>query len=378
MVSAHPLPNLMKRRFAKGALWLFLLTFAMHQSCTFVIRDPAFSPPLRQTTTGLYRGVYHVHSSYSHDSRTPLELILKTADEAGLDFIVITDHNNMNGREHAETVSSAGAPLLIFGDEISTWYDGHLGSIGIDTEPQDVGNTQEIVDSIHAQGGFAIPAHPLSKRKPWINWAIQNFDGLEVFCFSDLFYAEGLTFVLKAIFMDPARFLSSVLNTPTENLKLWDRQLLTGRRVAAFGAVDSHIKVWWQEFYAENLLLHFQAVTMYVHANAGEAGAITDALGRGHSFIAFEIRGLANSFRFTARQGEKEFNMGDALTEGVPIEFSVSVPKTADIRFIHNGNLAQQFSGTQTSFKSRGRGYYRIEAYQGGKIWIISNPIYVN
>ena len=319
-----------------------------------------------------------MHTEFSHDCKAPLDLVIETAERAGLDFVIVTDHNNMKAAKAYQAMKKPPHPLLIFGDEISTWYDGHLVVLGIDKEPPDIGDTQEIVNIVHQKGGYAIPAHPFSKRKPWTNWKIENFDGLELFCFSDIFYSEGFKLLPKIIFSPPKAFLKSVLKTPTAALRFWDERLRSGRRLTAFASADAHLKFRWQNFYVENLLLYFQAVTTYVLADELKEEKIVEALGHGKSFIAFEAWGVAQDFSFSASAANKNHGPGDSLGAESPILFTIKVPAEADIRLIHNGEIIAQNTGTVLEYKNQATGYYRVEAYREGELWIASNPIYVS
>ena len=48
--------------------------------------------PANQTNLNTYRGVMHVHSYLSHDSRGTLDDIIPAAKKDGIDFIFLTDH----------------------------------------------------------------------------------------------------------------------------------------------------------------------------------------------------------------------------------------------------------------------------------------------
>ncbi|MBI4367949.1 MAG: PHP domain-containing protein [Candidatus Omnitrophica bacterium] len=352
---------------------LFCLAFS---GCTFIIQNPAFAPP-KSKKPNLFRGVYHVHTQYSHDSKAPLELVMETAQKAGLDFVVVTDHNNMNGANVYQDMNAPKPPLLVFGNEISTWHDGHLGALGIKETPPNTGETAKIVEFIHNQGGYAVPAHPDSKRKPWTNWNIENFDGLEIYSLSDIFYVDTFRLILKAFFFTPKHFLKSVLKTPEPALKLWDSQLLSGRRIAAFGSIDSHLKFRPLGRHIENLLLHFQAVTMYVLADELDEKKMIDALGHGRSFIAFEMRGIAQDFSFTAETNGESAGMGESVSAESAVRLMVKSPQEGTIRLIHNGRTIRETEGTALTYESSEPGFYRVEIDRGGEIWIISNPIYV-
>ncbi len=344
-------------------------------NCTFVIRTP-FSPP-KNKKPNVWRGVYHVHSEFSHDSKASLDYIVKTAKKAGLDFVVVTDHNNIDGKK-AYQPSSTSDPLLIFGTEISTWHDGHLGVIGSPEPPFDVEQTQKIIDIVHRQGGYAIPAHPYSKRKPWTNWEPNDFNGMEIFCFSDFFYEHpAASLIWKAVLLPSRSFLKSVLVVNPKNLERWDQELATGKRMAGFGAVDAHIKFRFKNFIPENYLMAFQSVTMYVSAEDKTEAKIVEALAIGKSFMAFEVFGLADEFSFSAFKENKSYGPGETLTLESPVQLTVKSPKPAHIKLIHNGTVVNENEADALIFKVTEKGYYRVEIYLDGRLWIISNPIYV-
>ena len=57
---------------------------------------PVFSEtePQAMGEPALYRGIYHVHTEFSPDSKASLKNIIETAQKLKLDFVVLTDHNN--------------------------------------------------------------------------------------------------------------------------------------------------------------------------------------------------------------------------------------------------------------------------------------------
>ncbi|OGW84728.1 MAG: hypothetical protein A3C35_00420 [Omnitrophica bacterium RIFCSPHIGHO2_02_FULL_46_11] len=357
--------------------WGRIVFFLILSGCTFAIRTPV--TPVRPTVKPhIFRGVFHAHTQYSHDSKASLDFVIKTARQADLDFVVVTDHNNMNGLEPYRQMKAPDRPLLIFGTEFSTWHEGHLTGIGIKQAPPDIEKTQEVVDLFHKEGGYAVISHPLSRRKPWPTWELKDFDGIEVFTFSDIFYADGIALLPKALFFPPKVFLESVLkNRSFPALQLWSDQLNSGRHIAAYGATDAHLKFEWHGLTIENYLLLFQSVTTYALADELKEEKIIEALGHGKSFIAFEVWGLAQDFTFTASQEGENFKMGDTIPVGVPVTFSVSAPKKAEIRLIRDGRVIETKNVSDLKVQTSQRGVYRVEVYENGTIWIISNPIYV-
>jgi hypothetical protein len=397
----------MTKRFYVHTLpfFTFLLLFS---GCAFVVRTPAVPEPKVQKP-GLLRGVYHVHSEFSHDSKASLDRIVKTARRAGLDFVVVTDHNTLKGAEAYRQRNVSAPPLLIFANEIST-RDGHLTALGVQTEPPSdkVENPKAVVDWIHAEGGYAIVAHPLSPKKPWTNWEVQDYDGIEIYSFADVYYTQEIkSLVMKSIFLPPRLFLKSVIKTPDAYLRLWDEKSRE-RRIPAFASVDAHLRYLYGGFAPENYLLYFQAATMYVlieppstrragfqpeadplrsvaeylpyegRGGKGEGAKIIDSLVKGRSFMAFEARGLAQDFSFTASDGNRVYRIGDSIPPNSELKFRIQSPKRAVIKLVRNGEMVNAVLGTALEAEGRGPGAYRAEVSDGRQPWIISNPIYLD
>lgn len=362
-------------RHKRLLFFLLLIVLIAPAGCTFVIRDPW--PTHRKSEKHLFRGVYHVHSEFSHDSKATLARIHRTAQKTGLDFVVITDHNTIEGRPVYRDLELKSPPLLIFGDELSTTA-GHMVALGIGEDPPDM-PAQQLIDWVHERGGHTVVAHPFSPRKPWSNWQIAGVDAIELFSFPDVYYTQELrTLVPKTIFYTPRQFLKSVLKTPQDALQLWDRLLRKGK-VPMFGAIDAHLRWEWFGFAPENYLLYFQAVTMYVTAPQLAERDIIKALVEGRSFVAFEARGDASRFSFRAEKDGKTYGAGDEVdVKGAALTFLITVPGTADIRLVRDGHAVAQSEGDQLQAEAKDAGVYRAEVYRDGELWIVSNPIYVS
>ena len=362
----------LRHRFQLTALLSGVLLL---NGCALLVRFPAYPVP-QETAPSVFRGVYHVHTNYSHDSKASLAKVIRTARKAGLDFVVITDHNTLAGAKAYQQMKADVLPLLIFGDEISA-PDGHLTAIGIVQHPAPGQSSQEFVDEIHRQGGYAVIAHPTSRKKPWRNWQVKRVNGLEIYDFGHVFYSENKLWVAaKVLFFPPAFFLKSFQKKSFSGLDLW-REQLQGGPVAAFAAVDAHIHWQWWGLTPENYLLAFQSVTMYALANELTPVKITEALGRGRSFIAFETWGIARNFSFLAHTNNENFGSGEKMTAESLITFSVKVPAVGEIRFFHNGKMAKQAVGSELITEAKGAGAYHVEIYRKGELWILANPIYV-
>jgi hypothetical protein len=197
-------------------------------------------------------GVIHVHHAPSHDSDAPFAAVLDAAGEAGLDFVVLTDHADVSepealpGIEHAglHTAANGRRVLVLVGAEFAT-ADGHLLGLDIHHAVPAIGRPgRDVIADIHAQGGFAVVPHPFS-HGGWHDWDA-DFDGLEVQNNASDFtrlYGPLLPVRVLRFAFDPAGQLENLWQRPTRELAKWDELLAAGRRVPGFAGADAHQNV---------------------------------------------------------------------------------------------------------------------------------------
>ena len=108
------------------------------------------------------RGNLHMHTTRS-DGRLSYEDAVARYEQAGYDFIAVTDH-----WVRSETGTTAGGMLLLSGCEYNigeTVQEGvyHIVGVGMERAPaleRTEKSPQRIIDEIRAAGGVAILAHP--------------------------------------------------------------------------------------------------------------------------------------------------------------------------------------------------------------------------
>ena len=355
----------------------FLLLLPLLTSgCAFLLPtknlvfDETVSPPK------YLRGVLHVHSVFSLDSRATLEKILEVAKDAQLDFVIITDHNTVAGKEAYMAVRRPTTPLLIFGNEITT-TDGHLIALGVDETPDFSGNSQELVDWIHKRGGYAIIAHPFSRKRPWMNWELRNVDGIEVYNFGHALYAKNkFQLACTALALWPTPFVVNNIRLPNGVLEFWD-SLLSKGRVAALGAADAHLKFADAPIMRGMFRRAISAVTLYVQSDGLYEKRILENLIHGDSFSVFEGLGSASNFSFEVIASPPSWHSGRVVKTNRTITLSVRAPNAEEIRLICNGQVVKHIQGEALKANHGEPGAYRVEVYRKKKLWIISNPIYV-
>ncbi len=343
----------------------------MDRTQTSIVRPPALPGHESQ-----YRGVFHVHTVYSGDSRITLKEITRAARKTGLDFVIVTDHNSIDASNAYHQSSLPAPPLMIFGVE-NTTFDGHLVTLGPGEVPPQGENPGAVLEWVHSKGGFGILAHPASRKTPWTNPDTQNFDGLEVYNFAhSLFEANKVGLSGKLGALSRKRFLGNFQKRPDNSLDYWDQKLESGK-VAGWGAVDAHIRHKWMGWPFENELLQFESVTMYALAERLETKPILEALAKGKSFMAFECRGLAAGFSFTAQAKAKIYGSGETVLLSDRPVFSIRTPEPATFRLMKRGAMIFEYQGREAAYPVEYGGAYRVEIYRNGGLWILSNPIYV-
>ncbi|MGZ4482857.1 MAG: CehA/McbA family metallohydrolase [Nocardioidaceae bacterium] len=116
------------------------------------------------STAKWYRGDCHLHTVYSDGKRLPAE-VAAGARDAGLDFIVSTEHNTSSS--HGVWGPLAGDDLLIVTGEEITTRNGHVLALGVTPghwidwryRARD-GVFADVADLVHRDGGIVVPAHP--------------------------------------------------------------------------------------------------------------------------------------------------------------------------------------------------------------------------
>jgi predicted metal-dependent phosphoesterase TrpH len=104
----------------------------------------------------------HLHSRVSHDSLNSYEGLLRTAAARGLDRIVVTDHNRIDG---ALRLKEMDPERVIIGEEVKTAEGADIIGIFL-TEPIPKRTpARETCERIRAQGGVVYVPHPFDVRR---------------------------------------------------------------------------------------------------------------------------------------------------------------------------------------------------------------------
>lgn len=103
----------------------------------------------------------HLHSRYSHDSRTSLQELIDRSRECGLDRIALTDHNSVEG---ALELARVAPELGIVGEEAKT-LEGEVIGLFISRRLPPFQRPEQVMDLVHEMGGLTYLPHPLDRYR---------------------------------------------------------------------------------------------------------------------------------------------------------------------------------------------------------------------
>ena len=342
-----------------------------------------------------YIGAIHIHSTFS-DGTGQVPEIAKAAEEIGLDFIILTDHNTLRALDEGYE-KWFGNTLCLVGCEINDKENkNHYLAFGIDETYSTRMSAKNYVKKVKEAGGVGFLAHPHEKRThikehppyPWVEWDTNDFTGIEIWNHMSE-WMENLTEQNKyQAFLHPLR---TIVAPPPETLKLWD-ELNVERTVVGIGGVDAHAhkqnlfgffeveifpyKVLFKSI-RTHILLDSELATENNKQNISRSKkAIYKSLELGNCFVANDYHADSTGFRFYAQTSNKTFQMGESFPFGKDIILNVTVPiKSSEVQIIRNGKCVNKTEDSQIQFNVKHPGAYRVQVYFFGKAWIFSNHI---
>jgi hypothetical protein len=344
----------------------------------------------------------HMHTVYSDGTGLHKD-IANAALQAGLDVVIVTDHNVLVHGPEGYYEDGDKRVLLLVGEEVHNQVKlpqkSHLLAIGVNRDVAAFAeDPQLLINAVRNAGGLAFLAHPNEVAAPsinesaitWDDWQVVGYAGLEIWNG----FSEIKTIVkTKADAVFYAYFPELIAHgADPATLKKWDELLSEGWRVAAIGGSDAHAlklslgplhrTVFPYEFHFSTINTHVLVSEPLTGEVARDKHLIYEALAAGHAFVGYDLPGSTRGFRFTAQGKGGLAWMGDEISSTGGITFQVRLPHSAAIHLIKNGKLIKRWRNHQVAaFIATEPGIYRAEVYRYymGKMrgWIYSNPIYV-
>lgn len=343
----------------------------------------------------LYTGNIHIHSTYS-DGHGTIPEIAAAAKAAGLDFIVITDHNTLGGL--AEEGYRQGV-LTLCGAEVNNDSHHSLALNISQPVPADDHNPQSVIDNIKSQGGLSFIAHPFEQGSPlvmnglhfpWKRWDIAGFTGMEIWNWCSQ-WRDTLRGALQALYvgyLNPAGHMKA----PCQKAVARFDELTRKHPLVAIAGSDNHawpVRRWGGVLYRvifpyayafrtiNNCLLLEEPLSGDFAAAKAQ---VYEALRRGRCFIVNRLLGEPRGISFTAESNGREYQIGERLPVSAATKLVVRCPErpgSTRCLLFHNGLPFKALAGGGASVRLEHPGTYRLEVWKGDKLWIFTNPIYV-
>lgn len=350
----------------------------------------------------------HMHTRYSDGGGTHKD-IAEAALKAGVDIVIVTDHNVLvqDFECYHQGSTKQGTEnrrvLMLIGEEVHDQtrqpQKNHLLVFAAGREMAGFAvKPQRLIDQVQRAGGLSFLAHPYDPElKPfhepdisWVDWDVRGFTGIELWNgFSELksVARSRLDALVYALF--PQLIARGPLPA---TLKKWDELTTRGQKVVAVGGSDAHALRMSMGPLRKTIfpyLFHFRAINTHLLTDRELSGDVIqdrqmvyDALRKGHAFLGYDLPASTRGFRFTAQGKQSQAMMGDDIQLENGVTFQIRVPERMECHLLRNGEVIKNWHGRDicTHITSE-PGVYRVECfinYLGRKRgWIYSNPIYV-
>ncbi|GBU21351.1 hypothetical protein R80B4_01240 [Fibrobacteres bacterium R8-0-B4] len=348
-------------------------------------------------------GCIHLHTTFS-DGGCDYGALIDAAGAANLDYICVTDHDNLGGR-HAgfDGLRENGVFVLVGYEHNDAEHRNHYLAFGVEETAYGLTDPQEYINAIKRMGGIGFLAHPAEKRDyipslppyPWTRWDAEGFDGIEIWNqISDWMERLRGWYSLTRL-ISPNRKLGEA---PKELMERWDA-LNRQRFVSAIGGVDAHSRKFRKGPFSCVVFpidVELRGIRTHLFVDGSERGdkskmaaALLSAMRDGRGFISNFSRGDARGSKILLTDGDGEvrypgrWEQGDSPESSnsssinepsFPMKITVELTHKAKIVLIRNGQPVRSAKAKNVEWELSEKGLYRIEAYRGTGAWIYSNP----
>lgn len=355
-------------------------------------------------------GIIHVHTTAAHGAAAlrearhrsaNLQIVMAAAQEAGLSYVTITDHNVLSQLTPGDHVPP-GLTLLL-GEEVSA-RGGHFLALNLPDgwKPPASLNARQSLASARASGATIFLAHPFGNGAPWRDWNTTDFDGIEIWNDDAVWRSNSLfdLFISAVMYrVNPEYSLVRLVRTPQQNIAKWD-ELLRDRPVVGICASDAHGGIWL----GGDTTLRFPRYTPVFRLarqhlllpakyaadpGSADAGVLLEALKNGHSYCALDALSPGAGFIQSVSSATAVAGPGDSLVWTPGSRLHISLPHTSTlprIEVFRDGRRFAEAHGWSLDAPLDGPGRYRTEVFlrppgfttwHRWPMWILSNPTYV-
>jgi hypothetical protein len=345
----------------------------------------------------------HMHTIYSDGTGSHAD-IASAALKAGLDVVIVTDHNVLVRGINRYYQKGDHKVLLLAAEEVHDRtlnpQKSHLLVLGVDRELSAFApDTQNLINQVNNYNGTCFIAHPFETNMPiindpditWEKWNTSGYTGIEIWNGLSEFKARAKNSMSRIILH---AFVPALLakGPDLKAVDKWDQLTKNGKKVVAIGSSDAHrlkVKKGIFQVTIYPYEYHFRSINTHILVPEGLSGdlirdqrAVFQAFRSGHAFIGYDLPASTRGFRFSAQGKNGNVIMGDEIELNDGVTFQIKLPLPNRCVLIKDGEVFKTFEGrsiyTQIINQS---GVYRVESHINflgeERGWIFSNPIYV-
>ncbi len=386
-----------------------------------------YKEPQKFINQNEYKGEFHLHSYWSHDSMGKLNEILPAAKKAGFSFLFFSDH----ARSKLDTFPRSYHGIydgIIF--ESGTESSNGLMVTPLDSTVLDWSKGESVVvNEVVKNDGLVLYVHS-EKEHDWDN---PNYQAMEIYnIHTDLLDGNDdmLSLALNA-FINKSKYahwiFREIYDEQTEILSHWD-ELNKQRRIVGMAAVDAHNnnnfraryledgKVEWvgpnaktidivEPGLREKLLLgeidengwafkweldpyysSFNFVVNHVFSDSLTNFGIKNNLVAGHAFISFQSLANADGFQYFSLDDKNNISaiLGDSIFAKSVSKLKAVSPFPVKFQLVKDGEVIDSIDNTYNYEYNINNtiGNYRIVAKlfidDEWISWVFTNPIYIH
>ena len=391
----------------RGALYNRFVLFPKQEAAWLEIRSERSAKTLPYSITwNRYKGTAHNHSEFSHDSEVPFERILEVLEEAGHDFIAMSDHCLEGGRADygVQWRGIYDGKLFIPGYEMKRGFMpwGLASDVVLDCGKE----PEALAKEIDELGGILFFAHPEER-----DWHLPELRGMEIYNIHADIKDENLAQLAPDILLNfrayPEQTIRLIFDRNVSMLAHWD-ELNKTRDISGLAANDCHQNTGIYGIYTDKdtLELHstagevineydlnmftrtllriiagplkageeafrfqldpYDLMTRYVvtHVFASDLTeeAILDAFKDGRMYIGFDMIADSTDFLFAAKNEGQTVVMGESIMLTPDTWLAASSPYRCRFTVLKNGVQVYQTVGVMMDWQPKEPGKYRVEA----------------
>lgn len=277
-------------------------------------------------------GDLHAHTTYSHDSYGgptddntgpgdaytlghSVTSQFTVAASRGLDFLAITDHNDIRSQTDPGFGAGGVLPIPAYENSIA----GHAQMLGArriyDNGDKGVAAARALADALHGDGGVIQANHPIDPK--WEYGYDVPVDSVEVW--------------------NLPWYYQSPLPAASDNdgaLAYWYGWLDRGAHVAATGGSDNH-------YVSTSAAQGVGQPTTWVYARGRSVTGVLGGIRAGHTFVSHEPPGYRGAQAFLEADGDRDGSfesiVGDTVPPGSPLRVRVTGAAGASLRIVGDG-----------------------------------------